>query len=56
MGGWTSPPTRHAERLLGVAPQALGVYPILTVEQNVRALGEVAGLRFNPNGTKIGTT
>lgn len=29
----------------GIAPQEIGVYPTLTVEQNLRGFGELAGLR-----------
>jgi ABC-2 type transport system ATP-binding protein len=31
-------------RCVGVAPQEIGVYPTLTVEQNLRAFGELCGL------------
>jgi ABC-2 type transport system ATP-binding protein len=34
-----------ARRRLGLAPQELGIYPILTVEENLRFFAEVAGLR-----------
>jgi ABC-2 type transport system ATP-binding protein len=34
-----------ARRCLGLAPQELGIYPILTVEENLRFFAEVAGLR-----------
>lgn len=36
---------RRARRLLGLAPQELGVYPPLTVRQNLRFFAELAGLR-----------
>lgn len=35
---------RSAARLIGLAPQTLGVYPMLTVAQNLRTLGELSGL------------
>jgi ABC-2 type transport system ATP-binding protein len=37
----------HPERirpLLGLAPQDLGIYPLLTVRQNLRLFGELAGM------------
>ena len=37
----------HPERIrpnLGLAPQDLGIYPLLTVRQNLRLFGELAGL------------
>ncbi len=36
---------RLARRLIGLAPQDLGVYPIVTVRQNLTLFGELAGLR-----------
>ncbi|MGW4688307.1 ABC transporter ATP-binding protein [Streptomyces sp. NPDC004244] len=36
---------RRARLLLGLAPQELGVYPPLTVRQNLRFFAELAGLR-----------
>ncbi|MGW6459220.1 ATP-binding cassette domain-containing protein, partial [Streptomyces sp. NPDC055078] len=36
---------RRARRGLGLAPQELGVYPPLTVRQNLRFFAELAGLR-----------
>ncbi|MFG2097488.1 ATP-binding cassette domain-containing protein [Streptomyces sp. NPDC048612] len=36
---------RRARRELGLAPQELGVYPPLTVRQNLRFFAELAGLR-----------
>ncbi|WP_455410002.1 ATP-binding cassette domain-containing protein [Streptomyces hiroshimensis] len=36
---------RRARRELGLAPQELGVYPPLTVEQNLRFFAELNGLR-----------
>lgn len=35
---------RAAARLVGLAPQTLGIYPMLTVAQNLRTLGELSGL------------
>ncbi len=35
---------RRARRLLGLAPQELGIYPIVTVRQNLLLFGELAGL------------
>jgi len=34
---------RRAARLLGLAPQELGVYPMLTIEQNLMTFGQLAG-------------
>src|SRR5262245_56402989 len=36
---------RRARALLGLAPQETGVYPGLTCRDNLRAFGELAGLR-----------
>ena len=36
---------RRARRELGLAPQELGIYPPLTVRQNLRFFAELAGLR-----------
>lgn len=38
-------PVARARRRLGLAPQNLGVYPPLTVRQNLRFFAELAGLR-----------
>ena len=35
---------RQAARLIGLAPQDLGVYPMLTAEENLVVFGELAGL------------
>lgn len=35
---------RRARRLVGLAPQEIGLYPALTVRQNLRAFGEFAGM------------
>ena len=35
---------QRARRLLGLAPQDLGIYPIITVRQNLRLFAELAGL------------
>ncbi len=37
-------PKKACERL-GLAPQDLGVYPVLTVRENLKVFGELAGLR-----------
>lgn len=37
--------TPEARRLLGVAPQDLGIYPLLTVRENLSYIAELAGLR-----------
>jgi len=42
-----------ARRRLGLAPQELGIYPILTVEENLRFFAEVAGLRGRPLRQRI---
>ncbi len=36
---------RHTRRLLGVAPQVLGLYPTATTDEHLRLFGELAGLR-----------
>jgi len=36
---------RTARRTIGLAPQEIGLYPPLTVRQNLRAFGEAQGLR-----------
>src|SRR4051794_19502401 len=36
---------RQAQREIGFAPQAVGIYEILTVRQNLVTFGELAGLR-----------
>ncbi|MPZ73088.1 MAG: ATP-binding cassette domain-containing protein [Nitriliruptorales bacterium] len=36
---------QRARELLGLAPQDLGIYPIVSVVQNLRLFGEIAGLR-----------
>ena len=36
---------QRARNLLGLAPQDIGIYPIVTVAQNLRVFGEIAGLR-----------
>jgi ABC-2 type transport system ATP-binding protein len=36
---------RAARRLIGLAPQDLGIYPIVTVRQNLELFGELSGLR-----------
>lgn len=36
---------QRARSLLGLAPQELGIYPIISVAQNLRLFGEIAGLR-----------
>ncbi|SDF98837.1 ABC-2 type transport system ATP-binding protein [Sinosporangium album] len=42
-----------ARRLLGLAPQELGVYPPLTVHQNLLFFAELAGLRGRTAGRRI---
>ncbi|MFE3578251.1 ABC transporter ATP-binding protein [Streptomyces vinaceus] len=44
---------RRARRRLGLAPQELGVYPPLTVRQNLRFFAELAGLRGHEAGRRI---
>lgn len=44
-GHSTTRDPRGARRELGLAPQELGVYPPLTVRQNLRFFAELAGLR-----------
>jgi ABC-2 type transport system ATP-binding protein len=36
---------QRARGLLGLAPQDIGIYPIVSVAQNLRLFGEIAGLR-----------
>ncbi|MEU9802463.1 ABC transporter ATP-binding protein [Streptomyces sp. NPDC051000] len=45
LGVSTAREPRRARLRLGLAPQELGVYPPLTVEQNLRFFAELAGLR-----------
>jgi ABC-2 type transport system ATP-binding protein len=45
LGASTARAPRLARRRLGLAPQELGVYPPLTVRQNLRFFAELAGLR-----------
>lgn len=42
-----------ARRLLGLAPQDLGIYPRLTVRENLTYFGEVAGLRSRALAQRI---
>jgi ABC-2 type transport system ATP-binding protein len=47
----------HPERarpLIGLAPQELGIWPILTVERNLRYMGELAGVRGHALRDRIG--
>ncbi|GAB3466686.1 ABC transporter ATP-binding protein [Actinophytocola sediminis] len=44
---------RRARRALGLAPQELGVYPPLTVRQNLGFFAELAGLRGGRAGARI---
>jgi ABC-2 type transport system ATP-binding protein len=41
-------------RLVGLAPQDIGVYPSLTVDQNLRAFGEMCGLRSWAAARRVG--
>jgi ABC-2 type transport system ATP-binding protein len=43
----------NARRHLGFAPQELGVYPLLTVRENLAFFGEVAGLRSRALARRI---
>ncbi|MGZ6135759.1 MAG: ABC transporter ATP-binding protein, partial [Myxococcaceae bacterium] len=48
---------RRPERvrpLIGLAPQDLGIGPTLTVERNLRTMGELAGVRGRPLRERIG--
>jgi ABC-2 type transport system ATP-binding protein len=38
-------PSREVRRLLGLAPQETGLYPVVTVRQNLTLFGSLAGLR-----------
>jgi ABC-2 type transport system ATP-binding protein len=40
---WPSPKATKAK--VGIAPQDLGIYPVVTVAENLRLFGELAGLR-----------
>ncbi|MFE7812870.1 ATP-binding cassette domain-containing protein [Streptomyces sp. NPDC057433] len=44
---------RPARRDLGLAPQTLGVYPSLTVRQNLRFFADMAGLRRSLSRSRI---
>ena len=37
--------SRQVRRLLGVAPQETGIYPVVSVRRNLQLFGELAGLR-----------
>jgi ABC-2 type transport system ATP-binding protein len=45
---------RAARRRLGLAPQELGVCPLLTPRENMRLFGELAGLRRRELAARIG--
>jgi ABC-2 type transport system ATP-binding protein len=48
---------RHPELvrpMIGLAPQELGIWPILTVQQNLRTMGELAGVRGRTLRERIG--
>jgi ABC-2 type transport system ATP-binding protein len=44
---------RAARERIGLAPQDLGIYPPLTVRENLLFFGEVAGLRGRPLATRV---
>ena len=44
---------QQARRLVGLAPQELGVYPTVTVRENLVLLGELAGLRGRQLAARI---
>lgn len=44
---------QRARRLLGLAPQDLGLYPLVTVAQNLKLFGELAGLRGKQLRTEV---
>ncbi len=37
--------SKEARRLIGLAPQDIGIYPVVSVRQNLRLFGELAGVR-----------
>ena len=45
--------THEARKLLGLAPQELGIYPVLSVERNLSFFGQLAGLRSARLGKRI---
>ena len=45
---------RAARRRIGLAPQELGICPLLTARENMRLFGELAGLRRRELATRIG--
>jgi ABC-2 type transport system ATP-binding protein len=45
----------RARALFGLAPQETGVYPTLTVRENLRFFGELAGLRRRALGDAVGS-
>lgn len=54
VGGFSvSEKPRQVRRLLGLAPQETGVYPVLTVQENLRFFGELAGCRGQPLRRRI---
>ena len=44
---------KAARSLIGLAPQDLGIYPIVTVRQNLTLFGELAGLRGGELRTRV---
>ncbi|MDX1657520.1 MAG: ABC transporter ATP-binding protein [Nitriliruptorales bacterium] len=47
---------QQARQLIGLAPQELGLYPILTVRRNLQVFGELYGLRGTELESRIGET
>jgi ABC-2 type transport system ATP-binding protein len=45
---------RAARRRLGLAPQELGICPLLTVRENMRLFGELVGLRRRELAARVG--
>jgi ABC-2 type transport system ATP-binding protein len=50
------PINRPQRRLIGVAPQTLGLYPTATVEEHLRLFGELSGLAKRPLRQAIADT
>ena len=45
--------TPEVRRRIGLAPQELGIYPVVTVSRNLQLFGELAGLRRRALGERI---
>jgi ABC-2 type transport system ATP-binding protein len=49
----SSPASDEARRSLGVVPQAIALYPLLTARENLRAFGGLYGLRGSELGERV---